>query len=69
MSRRCRGSLKKRDFRKYNLEFPLVYMEPPLATAAMLGVMRNFDRWGVGLVRTVVGGNNDLVFIAESKIS
>jgi len=56
-------------FRKYNLEFPLVYIgTSPLATAAMLGgdAQLMIDG-GVGLVRTVVGGNNDLVFIAGIK--
>jgi ABC-type nitrate/sulfonate/bicarbonate transport system substrate-binding protein len=56
-------------FRKYNLEFPLVYIgTSPLATAAMLGgdaqVMID---GGVGVVRTNVGGNGDLVFIAGIK--
>ena len=56
-------------FRRYNLEFPLVYIgTSPLATAAMLGgdAQLMIDG-GVGLVRTVVGGNNDLVFIAGIK--
>jgi NitT/TauT family transport system substrate-binding protein len=56
-------------FNKYNLEFPLVYVgTSPLATAAMLGgdaqVMID---GGVGVVRTNVGGNGDLVFIAGIK--
>jgi len=56
-------------FRKYNLEFPLVYIgTSPLATAAMLGgEAQLLIDGGVGLVRTVVGGNNDLVFIAGVK--
>ncbi len=56
-------------FRKYNLEFPLVYIgTSPLATAAMLGgeVQVMIDG-GVGLVRTVIGGNADLVFIGGIK--
>jgi ABC-type nitrate/sulfonate/bicarbonate transport system substrate-binding protein len=56
-------------FRKYNLEFPLVYIgTSPLATAAMLGgdAQLMIDG-GVGVVRTVAGGNNDLVFIAGIK--
>jgi len=56
-------------FRKYNLEFPLVYIgTSPLATAAMLGgdAQLMIDG-GVGVVRTVVGGNSDLVFIAGIK--
>jgi len=56
-------------FRKYNLEFPLVYIgTSPLATAAMLGgEAQLLIDGGVGLVRTVVGGNYDLVFIAGIK--
>ena len=56
-------------FRKYNMEFPLVYIgTSPLATAAMLGgEAQLLIDGGVGLVRTVVGGNNDLVFIAGIK--
>jgi ABC-type nitrate/sulfonate/bicarbonate transport system substrate-binding protein len=56
-------------FRKYNLEFPLVYIgTSPLATAAMLGgEAQILIDGGVGLVRTVLGGNNDLVFIAGIK--
>jgi ABC-type nitrate/sulfonate/bicarbonate transport system substrate-binding protein len=58
-----------RIFRKYNLEFPLVYIgTSPLATAAMLGgEAQILIDGGVGLVRTVLGGNNDLVFIAGIK--
>ncbi len=56
-------------FRKYNLEFPLVYIgTSPLATAAMLGgdAQLMIDG-GVGVVRTNVSGNSDLVFIAGIK--
>ncbi len=58
-------------FRRYNLEFPLVYIgTSPLATAAMLGgdAQLMIDG-GVGVVRTVVGGNSDLVFIAGHQES
>lgn len=56
-------------FRKHNLEFPLVYIgTSPLATAAMLGGdAQILIDGGVGLIRTVVGGNRDLVFIAGLK--
>jgi ABC-type nitrate/sulfonate/bicarbonate transport system substrate-binding protein len=56
-------------FKKHNLEFPLVYIgTSPLATAAMLGgEAQIMIDGGVGVVRTVVGGNNDLVFIAGIK--
>jgi len=56
-------------FRNYNLEFPLVYIgTSPLATAAMLGgEAQILLDGGVGLVRTAVAGNNDLVFIAGIK--
>ena len=56
-------------FRKYNLEFPLVYIgTSPLATAAMLGgEAQLLIDGGVGLARTAVGGNYDLVFIAGIK--
>src|SRR5574341_1655183 len=56
-------------FRKYNLEFPLVYIgTSPLATAAMLGGdAQLLIDGGVGLARTVVAGNPDLVFIAGIK--
>jgi NitT/TauT family transport system substrate-binding protein len=56
-------------FRKYNLEFPLVYIgSSPLATAAMLGgdAQMMIDG-GLGTVRAVVQGNNELVFIAGIK--
>ena len=56
-------------FRRHNIEFPLVYIgTSPLATAAMLGgEAQVMVDGGVGVVRTVVGGNNDLVFIAGIK--
>ena len=56
-------------FRKHNLEFPLVYIgTSPMATAAMLGgEAQVMIDGGVGVVRTVVAGNNDLVFIAGVK--
>ena len=44
-------------FRKYNLEFPLVD----------IGAAQLLIDGGVGLVRTVVGGDADLVFIAGIK--
>jgi NitT/TauT family transport system substrate-binding protein len=56
-------------FRKYNLEFPLVYIgSSPLATAAMLGgdAQMMIDG-GLDTVRAVVQGNNELVFIAGIK--
>ena len=56
-------------FRKYNLEFPLVYIgSSPLATAAMLGGdAQILIDGGLGTVRAVVQGNTDLVFIAGVK--
>ncbi len=56
-------------FRKYNLEFPLVYIgTSPLATAAMLGgEAQILMDGGVGVVRAAVQGNLDLVFIAGVK--
>jgi ABC-type nitrate/sulfonate/bicarbonate transport system substrate-binding protein len=56
-------------FRRHNLEFPLVYIgTSPLATAAMLGgEAQILLDGGVGVVRTLVGGNHDLVFIAGIK--
>ena len=56
-------------FRKYNLEFPLVYIgSSPLATAAMLGGdAQILVDGGLGTVRAVVQGNTDLVFIAGVK--
>jgi len=56
-------------FRKYNLEFPLVYIgSSPLATAAMLGGdAQLLVDGGLGTVRAVVQGNSELVFIAGIK--
>jgi ABC-type nitrate/sulfonate/bicarbonate transport system substrate-binding protein len=56
-------------FRKYNLEFPLVYIgSSPLATAAMLGgEAQILVDGGLGTVRAAVQGNTDLVFIAGVK--
>jgi ABC-type nitrate/sulfonate/bicarbonate transport system substrate-binding protein len=56
-------------FHKHNLEFPLVYIGTSLlATAAMLGGdAQLLIDGGVGLVRTAVNGNSDLVFIAGIK--
>src|SRR5574341_825848 len=56
-------------FRKYNLEFPLVYIgSSPLATAAMLGGdAQMLVDGGLGTARAVVQGNNELVFIAGIK--
>src|SRR5258706_1831548 len=56
-------------FRKYNLEFPLVYRgSSPLATAAMLGgEAQILVDGGLGTVRAAVQGNTDLVFIAGVK--
>jgi ABC-type nitrate/sulfonate/bicarbonate transport system substrate-binding protein len=56
-------------FRKYDLEFPLVYIgTSPLATAAMLGGDAELLMdGGVGLVRTNVQGNSELVFIGGHK--
>ena len=56
-------------FRKYNLEFPLVYIgSSPLATAAMLGGdAQILIDGGLGIVRAAVQGNTDLVFIAGVK--
>jgi NitT/TauT family transport system substrate-binding protein len=56
-------------FRKYNLEFPLVYIgSSPLATAAMLGGdAQMLIDGGLGTVRAVVQGNSELVFIAGIK--
>lgn len=56
-------------FRKYDLDFPLVYIgSSPLATAAMLGGDAELlvDA-GLGSVRAFVQGNTDLVFIAGIK--
>lgn len=56
-------------FRKYNLEFPLVYIgSSPLATAAMLGGdAQMLVDGGLGTARAVVQGNSELVFIAGIK--
>jgi NitT/TauT family transport system substrate-binding protein len=56
-------------FRKYNLEFPLVYIgSSPLATAAMLGGdAQILVDGGLGTVRAAVQGNSELVFIAGIK--
>jgi ABC-type nitrate/sulfonate/bicarbonate transport system substrate-binding protein len=56
-------------FRKYNLEFPLVYIgSSPLATAAMLGgEAQLLVDGGLGTVRAAVQGNTDLVFVAGVK--
>ncbi|HWH80221.1 MAG TPA: ABC transporter substrate-binding protein [Candidatus Binatus sp.] len=56
-------------FRKYNLEFPLVYIgSSPLATAAMLGGdAQILVDGGLGTVRAAVQGNTDLVFVAGVK--
>ncbi len=56
-------------FRKYNMEFPLVYIgTSPLATAAMLGGdAQLLIDGGVGLVRTAISGNSELVYIAGIK--
>jgi ABC-type nitrate/sulfonate/bicarbonate transport system substrate-binding protein len=56
-------------FRRYNLEFPLVYIgSSPLATAAMLGGdAQMLVDGGLGTVRAVVQGHSELVFIAGIK--
>jgi ABC-type nitrate/sulfonate/bicarbonate transport system substrate-binding protein len=56
-------------FRKYDLEFPLVYIgTSPLATAAMLGGDAELLMdGGVGVVRTNVQGNSELVLIGGHK--
>jgi hypothetical protein len=56
-------------FRKYSLEFPLVYIgTSPLATAAMLGGdAQLLIEGGVGLVRTPLSGNSELVYSAGIK--
>ncbi len=56
-------------FRKYDLEFPLVYIgSSPLATAAMLGGDGELlQDGGLGIVRAYVGGNTELVCIAGQK--
>jgi hypothetical protein len=57
-------------FRKYNLEFPLVYIgSSPLATAAMLGGDGELLMdGGLGIVRAYVQGTTELVCIADRKI-
>jgi len=56
-------------FRKYNLEFPLVYIgSSPLATAAMLGGdAQILIDGGLGTARAAIQGNSELVFIAGIK--
>src|ERR1041384_1481285 len=56
-------------FRKYNLEFPLVYIgASPLATAAMLGGDGELlIDGGLGIVRAYLQGNNELVCIGGQK--
>lgn len=56
-------------FRKYDLEFPLVYIgSSPLATAAMLGGDGELLMdGGLGTVRAYVQGNTELVCIGGQK--
>jgi len=56
-------------FRKYDLEFPLVYIgSSPLATAAMLGGDGELLMdGGLGIVRAYVQGNIELVCIGGQK--
>jgi ABC-type nitrate/sulfonate/bicarbonate transport system substrate-binding protein len=56
-------------FRKYDVEFPLVYIgSSPLATAAMLsGDGELLMDGGLGTVRTYVQGSTELVCIAGQK--
>jgi ABC-type nitrate/sulfonate/bicarbonate transport system substrate-binding protein len=56
-------------FRKYDLEFPLVYIgSSPLATAAMLGGDGELLMdGGLGIVRAYVQGNTELVCIGGQK--
>ena len=56
-------------FRKYNLEFPLVYIgSSPLATAAMLGGDGELLMdGGLGTVHAYVQGNTELVCIGGQK--
>jgi hypothetical protein len=58
-------------FRKYDLEFPLVYIgSSPLATAAMLGGDGELLMdGGLGIVRAYIQGNTELVCIGDKKIS
>jgi hypothetical protein len=57
-------------FRKYDLEFPLVYIgSSPLATAAMLGGDGELLMdGGLGIVRAYVQGNTELVCIGGKNI-
>ena len=57
-------------FRKYDLEFPLVYIgSSPLATAAMLGGDGELLMdGGLGTVRAHVQGNTELICIGGQKI-
>jgi ABC-type nitrate/sulfonate/bicarbonate transport system substrate-binding protein len=56
-------------FRKYDLEFPLVYIgSSPLATAAMLGGDGELLMdGGLGTVRAYVQGNTELICIGGQK--
>jgi ABC-type nitrate/sulfonate/bicarbonate transport system substrate-binding protein len=56
-------------FRKYDIEFPLVYIgSSPLATAAMLGGDGELLMdGGLGIVRAYVQGNTELVCIGGQK--
>ncbi|MBI4527414.1 MAG: ABC transporter substrate-binding protein [Deltaproteobacteria bacterium] len=56
-------------FRKYDLDFPLVYIgSSPLATAAMLGGDAELlQDGGLGTVRAFVQGNTELVCIGAIK--
>jgi ABC-type nitrate/sulfonate/bicarbonate transport system substrate-binding protein len=56
-------------FRKYDLDFPLVYIgSSPLATAAMLGGDGELLMdGGLGIVRAYVQGNTELVCIGGQK--
>jgi ABC-type nitrate/sulfonate/bicarbonate transport system substrate-binding protein len=56
-------------FRKYDLEFPLVYIgSSPLATAAMLGGDGELLMdGGLGIVRAYVQGNTELICIGGQK--
>jgi hypothetical protein len=57
-------------FRKYDLEFPLVYIgSSPLATAAMLGGDGELLMdGGLGTVRAYVQGNTELSVSADRRI-
>ena len=56
-------------FRRYDLEFPLVYIgSSPLATAAMLGGDGELLMdGGLGIVRAYVQGNTELICIGGQK--